>query len=111
MVPGSRRSRWFVESLTMTSPLRPWGLVICPTSNIGLVDDVDRGFDALRRARRPHDRADGLGHPTPPADDLAHVVGRHVQREHDAAAALAHVDADGLGLVDDGLGEVLEDLL
>src|SRR4051812_3472004 len=108
--PGSRRSSRLVDSLTKTSPFKPCGLVICPISSRRSVNDVDGRLDALRGAGGPHDGADGLGHPAPPPDDLAHVVGRHMEGEHHATPPLADVDLNGVGLVDDGLCQELQHL-
>ena len=33
-------------------------------------------YEALTGTRSPHHGPDGLGHPTPPSDDLAHVAFR-----------------------------------
>src|SRR5439155_22608562 len=74
------------------------------------VDDVDGCVDTLAGAGRSHDGPYGLGDPAPLPDDLAHVARRDVQTEVDAVAAeIVDLDDDGVGLVDDLAGHVLED--
>src|SRR5205085_12659678 len=110
--PGvTRSSGRLVIMATITSPLSPWGLTICPTSSTGLeglVDDVDRRVDVLTGAGGPDHGADGLGHPAPPSDHPAHVGRRHVEAQHHRAAALVDLDVDRVLVVDDGAGEVVE---
>ena len=55
-----------------------------------------------------NDGTDRLGHTTATADDAAEVVGRHVQPQHHAAAALLRLHHDGVRLVDDRAGDVGE---
>src|SRR5205823_10023092 len=57
-------------------------------------------------AGRPHDGADGLGHAAPAADDSAHVALRHMQAKGDGVPSLVALDDDGLGVIDDRLGQV-----
>ena len=50
----------------------------------------------------PDHAADGLGHPAPTADHLAHVVGRHVERQLDRRAGSRSVSmTHGVGVVDE----------
>src|ERR1700683_861743 len=112
-VPGLSRCVWSVQSWTTTSPRRPWALVTRPTlsrDGVGsVVDDVHVGLDAVLGTRHVDQSPDGLGRPAPPADDPAHVVGRHVQAHPQPAPALVGLDDHGLGVVGQRLGQVGED--
>src|SRR5581483_777579 len=111
--PLANRSGTSESTSTATSPLTPCARVIWPTTTVGSdisVEDLDGGVNALAEGRRLHDRADRARRPAAPADDLAHVVGAHPELEGGPAvvAQLGHLD--GVGIVHQLLGEVLEQL-
>jgi hypothetical protein len=63
------------------------------------------------RPGRPDHGSERAGGAAAAADDLAHVVGRHVERQEGAAIVVALGDLDRVGIVDDLADDELEDLL
>ena len=120
--PGANRSVRFVMRVTTTSPSRPCGRAIRPTSSSGRpfpsppdagfisssVDDVDRRLLAVAGRGCADERAQRLGGAAPPPDDPSHVPLGDVQREADAATGLGHLDRNAFGIVHDRAGDVLE---
>src|SRR5207342_1042581 len=102
VAPTANRSGLSERTSTASSPLRPWALVILPTTMVGSstsVDEVDDGPGVLLGGGRPHDGPDGLGGAPALADDLAHVPGAHLDRVAEAPGVLGLAHADRVGIV------------
>src|SRR5690606_22000315 len=99
---------------TITSPRTPCARSSRPTcSRSGKeaprsVEELDLDVRAVAAGGRPHDRADGVGHPSPLADDPTHVAGAHAHVEAGAALALLGGYLDGVAVVDELLEEVAQ---
>src|SRR6478672_12626901 len=115
--PGARRSDRSEDRVTLISPRRPWARPIRPTSRRAapgtggseLLDDVDRSLDAFGRTGGARDLSQRLDHTTATADETAHVALVGVHQDRHLAAALDHLDVDGVRLVGDGPRHVLDD--
>jgi hypothetical protein len=74
------------------------------------VSDLEDQAAALPRAAGTHDRAEGPRDAALPPDHLADVLLRHVEAEDEGVVPLLLLDANGVGIVHEPLGEVQEQL-
>src|SRR3954451_16729882 len=97
-------------SATRNDPSSPCGRPIRPAGSRSL-DNVDEDTLVLAHRRRLDHRAQRVGGPAAAADDLAVVVLGDRDLEHDGAVVLLELlDRDLPGLVDEALGQLLEQL-
>lgn len=74
------------------------------------VSDLEDQPAPLPGSTGPHDRAERPRDPALASDHLADVLLRDVQAEHDGVVPQLLLDADGVGVVDQPLGQVCEEL-
>src|SRR5205823_5178505 len=100
-------------STTRKEPSRPCGRPTRPATSVAapLLDDVDEDTLVLAHRRRLDHRAQRVGRPPAPPDDLAVVVLGHRQLEDDGPVVLGELlDRDVLGSVHEAPGQLLEQL-
>jgi hypothetical protein len=76
---------------------------------LSLVDEVDVDVDTVATGSSTHDGADALGRATAASDDPTEVARADAHLEVDLLVFLTGVDVDGVGVVDDGTNDVLQD--
>src|SRR5947208_3561728 len=119
--PGAKRSSgWSVRTSTRTRPCRPWTPRTRPTTSRTSSgsrsvsgpgsEDLERDRATFARGRDLQQGSKCLGDAAVAADDLAHVVLGDMQLDHGALLILDRRDLHGIGVVDEGPGDVLDEL-
>src|SRR5690349_5282297 len=117
--PGAKRSGASLASSTTNDPSRPCDLPTRPTVTVSgrsngepagrsSVDDLELHAPLLACAARADDRAQGARDPALPPDHLAKVVFGDVQTQHERVLVVDFLDPNRVGVVDELLREVLE---
>lgn len=74
------------------------------------VSDLEDHPAPLAGSAGPHDGTESARDPSLAADHLADVLLRNVQAKYDGVVSLLFLDADGVGVVDQPLGQVRQEL-
>src|SRR6186713_3037441 len=108
--PTAKRSRSSLAPSTTKEPSRPCGRPTRPTgtssATLLLVDDLELDALVLVCAARAHDRAERTGDAALAPDHLADVGLGHSELEHGGAVALDTCDRYLVGVVDEALGQI-----
>src|SRR5262249_9601500 len=96
---------------TRMTPYTPCARTTLPNATQSSLEHFEDDTLASLRRGRGQDRAHGAGRATLLPDDLAQVLLRHGELEHGSVALVDFDHVDGVGIVDQGLGDVLDELL
>src|SRR6266511_2371877 len=110
--PAARCSGQSVSISIRTAPARPLAPTTRATASRSLVaDDLQLDMAAVPSAHHPQEAADRVRDPSVSTDDPAHVVLVNGKHERDLVVVLLDVDADGIRVLDEGLRDVVEEIL